>query len=92
MAIPRIPMPLNLVVRLKSVGIRAIDVQTGVKHCNPADNQVEKSGHLPAILEVRMPGCPLILYFGLYISDPAQKYLTLAIIRVGTLSFVSLSP
>ena len=35
---------------------------TGVKHGNPADSQVEKSGHPPAILGVGMPGCPLILY------------------------------
>ena len=39
-----------------------IDVQTGVKHGNLADSQVEKSGHPPAILGVRMPGWPLILY------------------------------
>ena len=42
-----------------------IDVQTGVKHGNPADAPVEKSGHPPAILGVRMPGCPLILYTAL---------------------------
>ena len=36
-----------------------IDVQTGVKHGNPADSQVQKSGHPPAILGVRMPGCHL---------------------------------
>ena len=29
---------------------------------NLADSQVEKSGHPPAILGVRMPGCPLTLY------------------------------
>ena len=42
-----------------TVNVPYIDVQAGVKHGNPADNQVEKSGHPPAILGVRMP---LILY------------------------------
>ena len=36
--------------------------QTGVKHGNPADSQVEKSGSPPAIFGVRMPGFPLVLY------------------------------
>ena len=34
----------------------------GVKHGNPVDSQVENSGSPPAILGVRMPGLPLILY------------------------------
>ena len=58
MAIPRIPMPLNLVVRLNLwPSVPCIDVQTGVKHGNSADNQVEKPGHPPAILsqDARMP-------------------------------------
>ena len=63
MAIRRIPMSLNLVVRQNLwASVPYVDVQTGVKHGNPADSQVEKSGHPPAILGVRMPGCPLILY------------------------------
>ena len=63
MAILQIPMPLNLVVRQNLwASVPYIDVQTGVKHGNLADNPVEKSGHPPAILGVRMPGCPLILY------------------------------
>ena len=63
MAIPQITMPLNLVI-LQNLwaSVPYIDVQTGGKHGNPADNQVEKSGHPPAILGVRMPGYPLILY------------------------------
>ena len=56
-------MPLNLVVRQNLwVSVPHIDVQAGVKNGNPADSQVEKSGHPPAILGVRMPGCALILY------------------------------
>ena len=56
MAIQRIPMPLNLVVRQNLwASVPHINVQTGVKHGNAADNQVEKSGHPPAILGVRMP-------------------------------------
>ena len=64
MAIQRIPMPLNLVVRQNLwVSVPYIDVQTGVNYGNPADNQVEKSGHPPTILGVRMPGYPLITLF-----------------------------
>ena len=63
MSIWRIPMPLNLVLRQNMwASVPYINVQTGVKHGNPADNQVDKSGHPPAILGVRIPGCPLILY------------------------------
>ena len=61
MAIRRIPMSLNLVVRQNLwASVSYIDVQTGVKHGNPADSQVEKSRHPLAILGVGMPGCPLI--------------------------------
>ena len=53
-------MPLNLVVcQYLWVSVPyIIDVQTGVKYGNLADNQVEKSGHPAAILGVRMPVCP----------------------------------
>ena len=62
MAIRRIPMSLNLEVRQNLwASVPYIDEQTGVKHGNPADSQVEKSGHPPTILGVRMPGCPHIL-------------------------------
>ena len=58
-------MSFNLVV-LQNLwaSVPYINVQTGVKHGNPADSQVEKSGHPPAILGVRMPGFLLILYTG----------------------------
>ena len=59
MAIWWIPLALNLVVP-KSMVISAIDVQTGVKHGNPADSQVQKSGHPPQ--QFWESGCPLILY------------------------------
>ena len=40
MAIRRIPMSLNLVVRQNLwASVSYIDVQTGVKHGNPADSQ-----------------------------------------------------
>ena len=63
MVIRLITMPLNMVVCQNLwASVPYIDVQTGVKHGNLADNKVEKSGHPPAIWGVRMPGCPLILY------------------------------
>ena len=47
MAIRRIPMSLNLVVRQNLwASVPYIDVQIGVKHGNPADSQVEKSGQV----------------------------------------------
>ena len=47
MAIRWIPMSLNLVVSQNLwASVPYIDVQTGVKHGNPADSQVEKSGPL----------------------------------------------
>ena len=64
------------------MGIRAIDVHTGVKHGNPVDNQVEKSGHPPAILEVRMPGWPLNLYSA---CQPAARYIDLPYLHCGFL-------
>ena len=68
MAIRRIPMSINLVHVVRQnlwASVPYIEVQTDVKHGNPADSQVEKSGHPPAILGVRMPGCSLILYTAL---------------------------
>ena len=63
MGIRRISMSINLGVRQNLwASMPQIDVQTGVKHGNPANSQVEKSGSPPAILGVRMPGLPLILY------------------------------
>ena len=75
MGLERISMSINLGVRKNMwASMPQIDVQTGVKHGHPADSQVEKSGSPQAILGVRMPGLPLILYTGIRMRYSYYKY------------------